>query len=353
MMGAPGSGRAAAQHTGTEDDTCSSARSVANHFKSRKLAGSANSPAAPRTHALQVTKAKEITPSAAGLRIRLLKFYGMDAVNQTLEAKVGIFTYWTDEAALGKLQRLTEDDDADSSREKIFANSRPRYILPDLIDGMSSCLQEQETDNEVLKDGMLYSYEAYAGTFRISYTEPHFPYEPPLAVAITVKLRDKRYKLVTVRALQLQLGKRSQQSCIAASDVMSVAGWTLFGLPFGTDLDSASLVEWKDTKPEPIAYMVESASGEGFHSVVKASFYCCRDSTTIVVGYVIPCSLLTILTFATFAIPESLIDIQIGMSTTLLLTLLAMKLAISNEVPKTGALTFLDIKVMLRCVPCR
>jgi hypothetical protein len=85
----------------------------------------------------------------------------------------------------------------------------------------------------------------------------------------------------------------------------------------------------------------------GFKSWFDGAFKCQRVTTFFVVNFIWPSTMLCVLGYATFLVPDSNADLRIELGTTLLLTLMAMKLAMSTDLPKTGTVTFLDQKLLV------
>ena len=278
---------------------------------------------------------------------------GVKAVEQEMTAKIGVFIYWKDATALAELKSLGEE--GTEKRNKIFLGSQPKFILPDLKAG--SVLPVAE-DFKVLDD-TLYCYASCAGSFHVNFFEPLFPCEPAIEVPLRVKLIDHRYQLTPIQGPGFTMNQVHQephhkQSCIAARVVISRQGWTIKGLPFNQllfrEVSVSDQIVWQPSQANPTTFMQEESSDEpGFKSSFTATFLLERHSTTSIINFLLPSSLLSFLAFFTTFLPVSEFQqLRISTCTTLLLTLLALQLAISSTVPNTGSLTFLDRKMMCR-----
>ena len=279
---------------------------------------------------------------------------GVKAVEQEMTAKIGVFIYWKDATALAELKSLGEKGTQKS--DDIFLRSQPKFILPDLKAG--SVLPVAE-DFAVLDD-TLYCYASCAGSFHVNFFEPLFPCEPAIEVPLRVKLIDHRYQLSSIQEPTFTMNDKDhkqphhQQSCIAAKHVISRQGWTIKGLPFNQllfrEVSVSDQIVWQPSQANPTTFMQEESSDEpGFKSSFTATFLLERHSTTSIINFLLPSSLLSFLAFFTTFLPVSEFQqLRISTCTTLLLTLLALQLAISSTVPNTGSLTFLDRKMMCR-----
>ena len=354
-----------------------------------------------------IASAADERVTAVGVQLRLIKFRSLDPVLQQFSAKIGVFLYWQlvdwtpDEKSTAAFFESGFTDPRDhrcAQKEeimKMLKASKPHFIVDNLVQNLGSDTDHHDLDykirrvvlpaGEAGRDGgrprdacFAYHFIAISGVFATAFEEPGFPYTEPNELCLKLKMRDSRYRFARLE----DVGGR-KRSFVTEECAKDAPAWRISGLPFHKDDDKTGDKKWRTFEeladdvgapeecdparrgglphgaPGTAAHeerrrhgpfmeeRVSDATKVGFKSWFDGAFKCQRVTTFFVVNFIWPSTMLCVLGYATFLVPDSNADLRIELGTTLLLTLMAMKLAMSTDLPKTGTVTFLDMKLLV------
>jgi hypothetical protein len=307
-----------------------------------------------------------------GVQLRLIKFRSLDPVLQQFSAKIGVFLYWEltewdpDEEITAAFITSKYTDPRDHRFKhkeefmKMLKASKPHFIVDNLVQNLGSDTDHHDLDYKIRRVGNAcygYHFIAISGVFATAFEEPGFPYTEPNELCIKLKMRDSRYRFV--RLADVGGSKRSfvTEECAKDAPAWRISGlpyhkddakWRTFedlacdagapeecdparrgGLPHGTP--GTDTHELKRRHGPFMEERVADKEKVGFKSWFDGAFKCQRVTTFFVVNFIWPSTMLCVLGYATFLVPDSNADLRIELGTTLLLTLMAMKLAMSTD----------------------
>lgn len=246
-------------------------------------------------------------PTVVDVHVFLVDLDGIDSAQQTFDGNIYIELSWFDPRLIDNKRTTTHEVEI----EKIW---QPRLLVVNQIFVRRSFPEFASVE----PDGRVTYRQQFVGTFSQPLNLREFPFD---AQRVTVQFASPMSRPDQVRF------KVSDRGDHGVNESLSIPDWR----KTGWDLDAGIFQPVKGTPPLP-----------GFHFEVAVE----REYQYYVIKVIIPLLLILVMACTVFWIHPTEGGVQIGVSTTAMLTLIAYRFAIGSDLPKIPYLTRLDIFIL-------